>query len=121
MRAINGLFSLVLIVFAVVQYNDPDAFFWFVIYGLAAIWCGLAAFQPEVFSTHEILLAAFLISLVGAIAGTVYYWPSAADWWTKEVIWENELVREGIGMAIVTAGLLSVAVTWWFWSMDEEM
>lgn len=119
MRAINGLFCLILLLFAAVQYNDPDFLFWFVIYGLAALLCGLAAFLPEVFATHGTLRALFLLCLAGALAGTVYFWPSGVAWWTKEVIWDNELAREGLGMAIVTAGLLSVGVTWWLWSEAE--
>ncbi len=120
MRAINGLFCLILILFALVQYNDPDFLFWFIIYALAAAWCGLATFMPEILTTHGTLRAAFLLCLVGALAGTVYFWPSGADWWVKEVIWDNELVREGLGMAVVTAGLLSVGVTCWRWASAGE-
>ncbi|MGI9510328.1 MAG: transmembrane 220 family protein [Geminicoccaceae bacterium] len=119
MRVINGLFCLVLILFALVQYNDPDFLFWFVIYTLAAVWCGLAAFMPEVLSTHGTLRALFFICLIGALAGTAYFWPTGTDWWTKEVIWDNEPVREGLGMAVTTVGLLSVAVTWWVWAAAE--
>lgn len=118
MRAVNGLFCLILILFAVVQYNDPDFLFWFAIYALAAVFCGIAAFLPEVFTTHGALRAIFLVSLIGALAGTVYYWPADAAWWTQDVIWDNELVREGLGMAVVTAGLLSVGITWWWRAMD---
>jgi len=121
MRAVNGLFCLIFLLFALVQYNDPDSFFWFVIYGLAAVWCGLAAFLPEVLTTHGTLRASFLLCLIGALFGTVYYWPTGMDWWTKEVIWDNELVREGLGMAVVTVGLLSVGVTWWRWAATEEV
>ncbi|MEM8947755.1 MAG: transmembrane 220 family protein [Pseudomonadota bacterium] len=121
MRAINGLFCLILVVFALVQFDDPDFLFWFVIYGLAAIWCGLAAFIPEVLTTHGTLRASFLLCLIGALAGTVYFWPTGADWWTKEVIWDNELVREGLGMVIVTIGLLSVGITWWIWAEADEV
>lgn len=120
MRAINGLFCLVLILFAVVQYNDPDFFFWFLIYALGATWCGLAAFMPEVLTTHGILRASFLVSLIGAVAGTAYFWPSNSAWWSGQVIWDNELVREGLGMAVVTLGLLSVAATWWYWEATAE-
>lgn len=119
MRAINGLFCLILLLFAAVQYNDPDFLFWFAIYGLAALMCGLAAFLPEVFATHGTLRAFFLLSLIGAVIGTIYYWPSDMSWWTKDVIWDNELVREGLGMAIVTIGLLSVGVTWWLCAEAE--
>ncbi len=120
MRAINGLFCLLLVVFAVVQFNDPDFLFWFIIYSLAAIWCGLAAFMPEVLTTHGSLRASLFLCLLGALAGTIYFWPSGSDWWTKEVIWDNEMVREGLGMAIVTIGLLSACITWWMWAETEE-
>lgn len=120
MRVVNGLFCLVLILFAVVQYNDPDFLYWFAIYALAAVWCGLAAFMPEVLTTHGTLRASFLLCLLAALVGTVYLWPTGTDWWTKEVIWDNELVREGLGMGIVTIGLLSVGVTWWSWAETED-
>jgi len=120
MRAVNGLFGLILLLFALVQYNDPDFLFWFVIYGLGAIWCGLAAFLPEVLTTHGTLRASFLLCLIAAVAGTVYYWPTGTDWWAKEVIWDNEMVREGLGMAIVTAALVSVSITWWRWTAAAE-
>lgn len=120
MRAVNGLLCLVLIVFALVQVNDPDFLFWFVIYALAAIWCALATFMPAILTTHGIVRAAFLLCLIGAIAGTIYYWPSGTAWWTKDVVWDDELVREGLGMAIVMISLLSVAATWWRWEAARK-
>ncbi|MEM7045285.1 MAG: transmembrane 220 family protein [Pseudomonadota bacterium] len=113
MRAVNALFCLVLLLFAVVQYNDPDFLFWSILYALAALWCGLAAAMPEVLTTHGILRASFLVCLIGALVGTVYYWPTGKAWWMKDVIWNDEAVREGLGMVIITAGLLSVSITWW--------
>lgn len=120
MRVINGLFCVVLFLFALVQYNDPDFLFWFVIYGLAATWCGLAAFRPGLFITHTVLRASFFVCLISALAGTAYFWPSGVDWWKKDVIWTNELVRESLGMVIVTAGLFSVGVAWWRWQLRRQ-
>ncbi|MEZ5935484.1 MAG: transmembrane 220 family protein [Alphaproteobacteria bacterium] len=120
MRVFNGLFCFVFLLFAAVQYNDPDVLFWFTIYALAAIWCGLAAFMPEVFTTHGIVRALFFLCLIAALAGTFHFWPAGTAWWTKEVIWDNELVREGLGMAIVAVGMLSVALTWWLWTVAAE-
>lgn len=114
MRVIAGLFCIILITFALVQYNDPDFLFWFIIYALAAIWCALAAIRPGALTHYGALRAFFALCLIGAVIGTVYYWPSNAAWWTKEVIWDNELVREGLGMAIVTLGLVVAGLTWWF-------
>ncbi len=113
MRAVNGIFSLVLILFALVQYNDPDFLYWFVIYAIAAAWCALAAFSPGLMTRHGPLRAFFALCLIGAAVGTVYYWPSGTAWWTKEVIWDNELVREGLGMVIVMAGLIAAGLAWW--------
>jgi hypothetical protein len=113
MRVISGLFCLILILFALVQYNDPDFLYWFAIYALAAAWCGMAALRPGLLTTQGPLRGLFVLCLIGAAVGTVYYWPSGEAWWTKDVIWDNELVREGLGMAIVAVGLVLAGLTWW--------
>jgi hypothetical protein len=43
MRYLNGFLCVLLALFTIVQYNDPDAILWIVIYGLPAIWAGFAA------------------------------------------------------------------------------
>ena len=113
MRALSGAFCLILILFAAVQYNDPDFLYWSVIYGVAAFWCGVAAIKPDLLAGNNTLKALFGLCLLIALIGTVYYWPSATAWWTKEVIWENELVREGLGMAIATLGMALAGHVWW--------
>lgn len=113
MRIITGLFCIILITFALVQYNDPDFLFWFIIYTLAAAWSGLATFKPGLMTQYSGVRSFFLLCLIGAVVGTFYFWPSGTAWWTKEVIWDNELVREGLGMAIVTLGLLLTGLAWW--------
>lgn len=120
MRVLSGLFCLVLALFALVQYNDPDFLYWFVIYGLAAIWCALAALKPSLLTENNALRGFFALCVIGAVVGTFYYWPSGEDWWAKDVIWDNELVREGLGMAIVTIGLLLAGLTWWQSGRDLE-
>jgi hypothetical protein len=73
-----------------------------------AVWAGLAAFRPTRFAHSQLLLTVFGISLLAFVAGTIYEWPpSIADWY------ENELVREGLGMVIATVALLVVAYTLW--------
>ncbi len=113
MRIVSALFSLVLIIFALVQYNDPDFLVWFVIYALAAAWCAIAAFKPYLLTSNSALRGFFALCVIGAVVGTFYYWPSGEAWWTKDVIWDNELVREGLGMAIVAIGLILAGLTWW--------
>jgi len=108
MRYVNGFFCACLSMFALVQYNDPDALLWFLIYSIPAGFAGLAAFRPASFSQSQLLVGAYGISLAAALGGAVYMLPaSIADWW------ENELVREGLGLIIVVSALLSVGLTLW--------
>ena len=112
MRYLNGLLCLVLILFAGVQYNDPDAVMWILIYAIPAAWAGVAGFRPALLTgmAPTIGLGA---CLVAAAAGTIYMWPQEADWWRQDVWWEVEEVREGMGLMIVTTVLCVVALTRW--------
>jgi hypothetical protein len=108
MRYLNGFFCVLFALFAIVQYNDPDALVWFLIYGVVAVWAGIATFRLTQFAHSRLLLSVFGLSLVAFVAGTIYEWPqSIADWW------ENELVREGLGMIIATVALAVVAYSVW--------
>jgi hypothetical protein len=113
MRYLQGLLAVILILFALVQFNDPEVLYWFAIYLIAAIWCVVAAVRPVLLAAGGRMPGTFLLCLAAAAFGTFYYWPSGTAWWTKEVIWDNELVREGLGMAIVFIALLLVAFSWW--------
>ncbi len=108
MRYINGFFCLILALFAVVQYNDPDFLAWFLIYGIAALWAGWAAFDARSLAGRPWLLAAFGACLLAAIIGTVSMWPAFASGWI-----DIETEREGAGLMVVTLGLLIVALTVW--------
>ena len=57
MRYVNGFFCVLLVLFAIVQYNDPDAILWILIYGVPAVWAGLAAFRPARFAHNSLLLS----------------------------------------------------------------
>ena len=108
MRAVNGLFSVVLWVFAIAQYNDPDAVLWFLIYGVPAVWTGLAAWRPGSLSASPAALGALAVCLILSLAGMIYMWPAEFSTW-----WDAEEVREGMGLMIVTAALLVAGLTWW--------
>jgi Transmembrane family 220, helix len=108
MRAVNGLFCVVLGVFAIAQYNDPDALVWFLIYGIPAAWAGVVAFRPDMLSNNRAAIATFFVCLAGAVAGTLYMWPSLPANWIH-----IEEEREGLGLIIVTVGLLVAGLTWW--------
>jgi hypothetical protein len=107
MRAVNGLFCVVLGVFAIAQYNDPDALLWFLIYGIPAAWAGVVAFRPDLLPSNRAAIGAFLACLAAAVAGAIYLWPSLPANWIHV---EEE--REGLGLIIVTAGLLVAGWTW---------
>jgi transmembrane protein TMEM220 len=108
MRAVNGLFCVVLGVFAIAQYNDPDALLWFLIYAIPAAWAGVVAFRPDLLPGNIAAIGAFVVCLAAAVAGTVYMWPSLPANWIH-----IEEEREGLGLIIATAGLLVAGWTWW--------
>jgi hypothetical protein len=108
MRAVNGLFCVVLGLFAIAQYNDPDALVWFLIYAIPAAWAGVVAFRPDLLPGSRAAIGAFVACLAAAVAGTVYMWPSLPANWIH-----IEEEREGLGLIIATAGLLVAGWTWW--------
>lgn len=108
MRFVSAVFCLLMILFMAVQYNDPDALYWIVIYGVAALWCGVAAFKPIVFS-NPLWRRLLLATMVLAVVGVVWHWPRTPGFWQQEVWWVTETAREGMGMMIA---LLAVIVAW---------
>lgn len=109
MRYLNGLFCIVLLMFAVVQYNDPDGPLWALIYGVPAALSGLAAFDPARLRSG-IMPTLLIACLALAVIGTLYYWPYGFAWWDGQVIWATEVVREGLGVLIMTIGVALVVI-----------
>jgi hypothetical protein len=109
MRYVNGFFCVVLMLFAVVQYNDPDGVLWFLIYAIPAAWAGLAAFRPGLLTaSRPQTVAAYAVCLAAAILGSLYMWPSLPQSWIHV---EEE--REGLGLIIATLALVMVGIAWW--------
>jgi hypothetical protein len=108
MRYVNGFFCVMLTLFALAQYNDPDAVLWFLIYAIPAAWAGLAAFRPDLLAPRPPTIGAYALCLAAAVLGSVYLWPSLPENWIHV---EEE--REGLGVIIVTVALLVVGWTWW--------
>ncbi|MEM7425543.1 MAG: transmembrane 220 family protein [Pseudomonadota bacterium] len=107
MRIVTGVLCVLMLLFAGVQFNDPDGFFWMVVYGTGAVWTGLACFRTDLLDTGpaRVLLWA---NLAAACAGTVYFWPRSAGWWRVDVWWHTETAREGMGMMMLVIVLLVV-------------
>ncbi len=110
MRIASGIFCLIMVAFTVVQFNDPDALSWALIYGAIAIWCGLAAFRTELISgVWGRRLMALSIGL--AVIGVIWYFPKTPGFWHKDVWWETETAREGMGMMIAFVALVVAWMT----------
>jgi Transmembrane family 220, helix len=108
MRYVNGFFCVGLTLFALVQYNDPDALLWFLIYAIPAGWAGLAAFRPDLLAPRPGTIGAYAGCLAAAIAGSLYLLPSLPENWI-----DVEEEREGLGLIIATVALLVVGWTLW--------
>ena len=108
MRLICGILCLMMILFAVAQYNDPDFVFWGPVYGIAALWTGFAALSPGTvqWGFGRIML---LICLAATVYGVIHFYPKTDKWWMQDVWWETETAREGMGMMIVLVALLASA------------
>lgn len=106
MRWVNGFFCVLMGLFAIVQYNDPDGVLWLLIYAVPAVWAGIAAFRPDMLRAGRLVVPAYGLCLAAAVAGAIYLWPTEIATW-----WDNEEVREGLGLLIITAVLVSVGFT----------
>lgn len=70
-------FSLIMLSFVVVQYNDPDPWLWMTIYGTVAIFLTLGAFK--IYFPIPMYIQMSLMA-----AGILYLFPSVIDWITLE-------------------------------------
>lgn len=109
-RGLNIFLSVVFIVFALVQLNDPDPFVWFTIYTLVAVALVVSAFRP--LSMKGLYLFSILL-LVYAF----YHLPYLVQWLASENPGELfgemsddkyylEGTREFLGLLIALAAIL---------------
>jgi len=110
MRVLAFIIALLLIVFAAVQYNDPDGAKWMIIYGVPALLALICAIRPQLYQMM-LMRGLLVVGMVAAFVGMVYYWPKTDKWWTQDVWWETETAREGMGMmvTVVALGLIFLA------------
>ena len=109
LQIINAFLCVLLIAFAAVQYNDPDFYFWAPVYLLPAALAGLAAYRPQRLHNPP-FSAVLLVCIVASIVGTLWFWPTEEGFWRREVWWESETAREGMGVMIVAVALFVVAI-----------
>ncbi|MDO6518953.1 transmembrane 220 family protein [Zobellia uliginosa] len=95
-KILGFVFTALFLWSAYVQNNDPDAFLWYGIYGLAAVVSLLFAMDRLNFSVAAVLGVLYLI-------GTIVSWPEKFEGFT---IGEGDIVniergREACGLLIV--------------------
>jgi Transmembrane family 220, helix len=101
MRYVSGMLCVILVAFAVLQYDDPDGPLWAAIYLLAAFWPGLAALRPAAFAIRPALRYGAWASVALFALGCAWLAPTiGADWIHVEE------AREAIGFAICAAAVL---------------
>lgn len=107
MKIISYVMALLFITAALVQYNDPDAFLWMVIYGAAAV---ITIFFILGKITSFVTTAATVATLVVAVtlgyeAFTEGFRFTSLGTWQMENIAE-EKAREAGGMVFITLWML---------------
>ena len=79
MKVFNIIFCVIFIIFAGLQYNDPDPYVWMPIYLFSALCCGLAAghrFYPRWYIAGIIIYLVYAVYLFFTKDGVV-------DWVTQ--------------------------------------
>lgn len=112
MRILNAILCLMMILFIVVQFNDPDGPIWALIYAVPAIWAGLVAINTKTIFGQPAFSALGVCVLAGFIM-TAIFWPRTPGFWKQEVWWETETAREGMGIMIATLVLVVAMFAVW--------
>jgi len=81
-RIANFTLAILFLVFAFLQFNDTDPYLWVSIYGVMAIFTGLAAFKIYYKRLTQ-------IAIVLVIAYSFFYVPSLIEWLTGD---QTELI-----------------------------
>ena len=97
-----ALLLALMLLFAAVQYNDPDGASWAAVYAVPAAAMLVALVRPAFLATGA-GRAALGLALAALAVGTWMLWPERDGFWRREVWWEEETVREGLGMAVALA------------------
>ena len=108
MRYLNVLLGTLMLAFVAVQYNDPDGPLWMAIYSVPMIWAFLAAFRLSLLRT-PLGSRLLQLSVLAGVAAVAYYWPQMPGFWHKEVWWNEETAREGMGVMLL---LIVLLVAW---------
>jgi len=98
MRLVHAALLAMLILFAALQYNDPDWYYWGLVYLLAAAWSLLAVLQPERFVTWTVARIGAPISIALFLVGFAFLAAYLGPGWIH-----IEEAREALGYLICAA------------------
>ena len=115
MQVLCGVLAMLLVAFAVVQYNDADGAFWAIGYSVGAFWCAMAAFARKRLS-RKLMRISLVATFAGVVLGVVAFWPDAERWWAIDVWWpevSGETSREGMGMMVLALATAVAAFVGW--------
>lgn len=110
MRIVCIALGLLMLVFAAVQFNDPDGMIWMFYYLVAAAWAFLAAFRSQRARSAGAQVALWSCLAIATI-GVIYYFPQMDRFWERDVWWAEETAREGMGVMILWLVLLVALIT----------
>jgi hypothetical protein len=113
MRIFNMAFFIIFVIFAALQYNDPDPYVWIPIYGYAAVLCFLAfrrRYYPSAYLLGVIVYAAYAGYKLMEPDGVIdwikkHHAQNIADSMKATAPWVEE-TREFFGLVIVITVLL---------------
>jgi hypothetical protein len=95
MRYVHAALLAILVLFAALQVNDPDWYYWGPVYLLAAGWSALALWQPGAFARSQVARIGAPVSAVLFLAGFAWLAPNLGPGWIH-----NEEARESLGYLI---------------------
>ena len=91
-----------MLLFALAQHNDPDGPLWAAVYAVPAAAMLACLARPAALATLPGRVALGL-ALAALAVGTWLAWPETPGFWRREVWWELEEAREGMGLAVALA------------------
>ena len=114
MKIFNIFFCIVFILFAAVQYNDPDPYIWIPIYGYAAVLCWFAfkgKYYPRAYTIGITVFLAYALFLVFTKNGVIewateHHAENLVQTMKAEKPWIED-TREFGGLVILIAVLLT--------------
>lgn len=94
------ILGLLMVAFAAVQMNDPDSLIWLVYYLIGAAWAFIAAFKSQ-WIRSPLGKTLLWLCVLAALGGVIYYFPQMDRFWERDVWWNEETAREGMGVMIL--------------------